>query len=485
MIIQIARYTATTLTIDRGIESCVVSWDTHGEATARVVLRGDSGIDDLYAARITIYDRSAPVWTGRIENVESDGETTTITAYGPWRVMGDARYTAVWSVTSTARWREATQEEAASTANGRYQIDFNNRVYISPRKGEVHGNAGRHMAIVVWRAPQRSRTDIRHVSLNWNVDLPGGMTWNYFITTRSWHQPGDTSANILVDTIFSGSGVASGTYVAAPPATSGILYIALRVSNIIPPPLAADTDVHFARATNVRIAAKTPPVRASDIARDVIAAAREGNEDWIVGGAVSDTNDDVTDALYEDADPRAILDDLARRNNYIVYAERGVVTFRPLPAYPTVWTVEPRSVTLARGIEASATRAYATYQARDGETLRTAHAESALAGVGFRRTHVIDARTTSLTTAEALRNAYLLTQHDLSTRILVRARHGDITDGYAPVTGVEIRPYDVLRFAAAPLPTPARVGKVTVELTTMETTIELLSPADTLENALQ
>jgi hypothetical protein len=290
--------------------------------------------------------------------------------------------------------------------------------------------------------------------------------------------------------VFTGSGVASGTFVYDPvPAGALVVFLGLRVFNITPPPLNAGTDRHFARATNVRLAAKTPPVRSSDIARDVIAAAREGNEFWIVGGAVEETNDDVVEALYEDADPREVLETLARRINYVPFCERGTVAFRSqssIDAHAQKWTVSPRVVSLARGVEDVATRVYATYRAQDGnETLRTATIDAPLVAVGFRRTRVVDARTTSLTTAEAVRNAYALTQRDLSTRIRVRARERDLLCRGTPTAGAIPRAYDSLDIEGAPLPTAARIGSVAKDFLSGELDIELLSPADTLENALQ
>jgi len=154
----------------------------------------------LYSAigglRVQIADTSSgAVYDGRIEDVAISGDGVTLTAMGYARSLSDAPYTALWSSTRVSEWRTYLSSDDVGFSEGRYEFDTNNRLSISPRKGETLGSTGsvKEGGLAFDRASLSSRQIIgvsfdfqTSAPLNWVTRLIAYTTNPYAFSAVVW-----------------------------------------------------------------------------------------------------------------------------------------------------------------------------------------------------------------------------------------------------------------------------------------------------------
>lgn len=122
-------------------------------------------------------------WTGRLEGREITARGLRIQALGYWRALSDyGPYTAFWSDYNTARWKTITQNDLSSHNPDKWEIDFNNRLRIVPRSGEVFSSTQR--GGVYYIIPDGSLRQGQAIQFKINFLAPSS-TWTAYVTKYS------------------------------------------------------------------------------------------------------------------------------------------------------------------------------------------------------------------------------------------------------------------------------------------------------------
>lgn len=221
----------------------------------------------LYAA--VVRDGSI-VWEGRLEDpavyAGQSGSGLTMQALGAWRSLTDDRYTALWSTTSVADWRVLTDDDfaAATVLPQRFEMDNNNRIYISPRKNENFGNAPNVFGFWGYLIPDQSTRQIVGFSCDIAFDAP--VNWRLTIDSRdsAWA----VATNLVT---INGTGALQATtlqvtFTAAPRLTVRLFFNAANAA------LAAETGAIYAKLTNLRISTSATRVNTTFTNNEVAGA---------------------------------------------------------------------------------------------------------------------------------------------------------------------------------------------------------------------
>ena len=355
----------------------------------------------LYAVAV---EEGAVIWRGRVEDVKISNRGAEIQAFGLLSAFSDTLYTALWSRTSTADWREVTQDDSANAQPQLYELDNNNRLYIAPRAGEAYTNnsdtGGWTFAI-----PHLSARDIAEVEFTYSATLP--TDWKLELVTAT-HAFGSG----FTDWSLTGNG-SNQTATVTETLTTASKRIIFRIYNSTGGTYTAtgSTGDWFAKLTSIRVKTTTAAtVLASDIASALYSAIDTANSGQLAGSLVTASTVDLQDEVYEDMRPAAILDDLAFRsgaawgvdvNGIFYWQERSEVVNR--------YFVDALDIALERSLSGIYNKVYGIYNDANGWALRTAAAEDTVSqsAYGLTREESIQADTTSATQAEAHRDALL------------------------------------------------------------------------------
>lgn len=353
------------------------------------------------------------VWEGRVEDVAVVGGGYRLRAFGYWRALTDAPYTALWSKTGTAGWGAVADNLGA--APSKYNIDNNNRLYVALKKNEIYGNAT-ELGALTDRTPLLGARNFAAASFAYDIKLPtnwkarinsynadytsGTVEWE--ITGNGASQTGSASFNTtsrprLVFVIFNSTGSA---------------YTSI-----------AESDAWYGKLTNVRLKSTTAAtVLASSIAGALAATINGINSDQLSASAalIEATTTDLQDEVYEDALPADILDRLALLHGYECGVYEGQrLHFRPKGSAGQHWFVDvTRILELERSLEEIRNSAYGVYADANGRALRTAVADDtqSQARYGLVRRGLVTVQTTSATEAETHRDVFLADRADFAMR---------------------------------------------------------------------
>src|SRR5574342_803246 len=212
----------------------------------------------------------AIVWEGRLEDpavfAGDQGSGLNSQALGAWRALTDDRYTALWSTTSVADWRVLTDDDfaAATVLPQRFEMDNNNRIYISPRKNENFGNAPNVFGFWGFLIPDQSTRQLVGFSCDIAFDAP--VNWQLTIDSRTsaWA----VSSNLVT---VNGNGALQTTtlqvtFAAAPRLTVRLFFNAANAA------LAAETGAIYAKLTNLRISSSSTRVNTTFTNNEVAGA---------------------------------------------------------------------------------------------------------------------------------------------------------------------------------------------------------------------
>lgn len=365
---------------------------------------------------VAVDGSGAVVWAGRVEDVKIESGGVSVQAMGYARIFNDVPYTALWSSTAAAEWRQVTDNDDADSEPARYQFDTNGRLYIALRKGEEYKDAD-NTADLTYAAPHGGQRNITAFSASYSVTLPVG--WEL----RLIRCDDDFNNSNVVQTIAGTGSNATGT-ISQTFTGQARLIVQVRNNTGSDYTVAVDTGTLFVELTDIRVKTTAAIVTASAIAQDILSYVTGINSEQVrtlTTGVIATTND-LHDQLYEDAQPAAILDDLAELEE----CEWGVGSGRMFYFWPRGnvrkrWFIDAATIELERSLEAIYNSVYATYRADDGRTLRTAVASNSesLAAFGLTRREPVRTPTTDATEAEAWRDARLSQQalHAVRARV--------------------------------------------------------------------
>lgn len=95
---------------------------------------------DLVPGKYLVLNYGAGVvWDGRVEDRAITADGLRLTGFGFWRALADVPYTALWSVSTTAGWRVATEDDAAIRVPSKFELDSNNRLFVGLKKNAAYG----------------------------------------------------------------------------------------------------------------------------------------------------------------------------------------------------------------------------------------------------------------------------------------------------------------------------------------------------------
>lgn len=196
MQIQLAIYTlADVLLADWStrVKTCNVRTNTHGYESCEVQLQLPFLEAFLYyqqlgPLKLKVSWGSYRIWEGRLEDPTQFANTAVglkITAFGGWVAYNDAPYTALWSLSHVNEFRAIIALELAGVVPDRFDFNTTNQIYISPKKGAIHGNtAGTKFGMIMYQLPDETLKDAIGVSFDYKIVTPA-INWRVFFQTRN------------------------------------------------------------------------------------------------------------------------------------------------------------------------------------------------------------------------------------------------------------------------------------------------------------
>lgn len=458
--------------IARRVSRARFAWDKHGCADGSILL--NSPTRDLYTA----YTRSGSpilafaahggdIWRGRLQSPRIGSRAIELVAAGSWQALGDVPYTALWSDTRVSEWVQTTPEQVATRTPDLYQMDTNNRLWITATKGTTY--AVNNDGELHYMIPSESARQIQTVTFDYSFNMSAN-----FSARLAGFQDGFTSgAN---EWTLNGTGaVQSGTTTITMSTPRDIVTFYVRCTT--GHTFAGETGTASLRITNIRIKTTTAAnVVASDIAASLASVTNTANPGQLAstGARVQATGTDLRDEIFEDVYPSEILDDLALRSGYQAWVDlQQQLVFEPLRQNARTWLIEVSDFQIERALDRVRNQRYATYQDASGRTLRTA-AASDLPSYwrnGLTRSAPVNVRSTSSTQATTQRDTALDDTEDPSPRASFTIRRL-LNSVNGPVPLHSPRPGDTALITNLPASLPERdqvrawtIGRVEVELT--------------------
>lgn len=377
---------------------------------------------------LQVTDEGMIVWAGRLEDVALEGGGVRLGAFGYWNALSDAPYTALWSTTKVSQAFQPTgAQHSAYSEQERFYFDNNNRLFIGLTKNTAYTLS--KTGGWIWSVPDKGQVDIYSISLDYEFKASANVTFR--VVSHDWS--GIAFVNGAVENSIVGNGaVQSGSLSITLAAVQNLVGVDLLINT--GHTYAGENSAEYLKVTNVRIKTATDTtVRAGTIMAFALNLLNVLNPTQISASAalIQNTNLDLRDELYEDADIGALFDYLASLGDDQVPPrtwEVGVNTHRQLFFQPRsatrAWYVDVTEPDLSRTLEALRNSAYAVYQETGGRTLRTATAVDADSIGRFQVTRraAVPASTTSATQAAVTRDRYLTEHKDALPRIQLMVR---------------------------------------------------------------
>ena len=374
---------------------------------------------------------SAVVWEGRLEDIAIVPGGVSLTALGYQRALSDLTYTALWSVTGSADWREVTADDRGSNLNpALYEMDNNNRIFIAPRQNEAFSNASDN-GEMTYALPHGGERNIATFEATYSVHLPSG--WEVRVLTCDY----DFSNIVTEATVTATGSLQTGTWSLTTSAKQRLI-ISVRNNTGSGSSIAVDTGERFAKITGMRIKTTTNiTVTASVIAASLATHINSINGAQLRASAalIEETTPDLRNEIYEDETHADILSRLAYLHGYewSVWEDR-FLTFRPRGSSPRRWFVDAsESLEVQRSLDDVRNSSVAVYRDIDGSVKRTAAAGDAdsQARYDIQRRGVVKVNTTNQSEAETYRDVFLSDHATAQARARVQFERLYDADGAA------------------------------------------------------
>jgi hypothetical protein len=355
------------------------------------------------------------IWEGRLEDIEVVDGGIRLGAFGYQRALHDVPYTALWSWTGSADWREVTNNDLSAFATSRYEIDNNNRLYVALRKGETYFNQT-NLGGLTYCVPNRGQRNITNFSCSYDVDLPAN--WEFRVRSMTDAFGSAAVENTLTATGSQQTGTLSLTLTA-----NERVVVEARNNTGGSTTFAGNTSEDYIKLTSIRVKSTTAAsVLASDIAAALAAFVNSINSDQLSSSAafIEATTTDLQDEVYEDQYPADILNDLALLHTYEWAVWEGQrLHFHSKGSAGRTWYVDAtRIANIQRSIENLYNSAYVTLQEAGGRTIRTANSgdPNSQSKYGVLRRGFTSVQSTSATEANIHREAFLADRKTLAIR---------------------------------------------------------------------
>ncbi len=388
--------------IPLAIDESFLAYDWQG--TPHVVASGQAG---------------ETAWEGRLENLSVLDGGIRLTALGYWRAMRDAPYSALWSYTNYADWRQATADEISTFRPAMWTMDNNNRLYFTPINGETYADATNRGAMT-YAVPHKGEQNITSFSASYDIDLQT----NWKLVVRS-HNHDFSGTNLETTVTGTGSQITGTINITLSPAKPRVTVEVFNNTGSNST-ITSKTGTEYAKLTAVRVNNTTAlsTITADLIVDDLVSHINGINSNQLRADTslVETTSTDLRDEVYQDEWPADILDRLALLHDYEtgVWEERRL-HFRPEGDRAQEWQVDlTQIVEVERDLDQLVNSAYATHKNGHDENERTATADNAASQqrADITRRDFVRVDSTSSTEADTHRDTFLADRQDL----IIRAR---------------------------------------------------------------
>lgn len=323
--------------------------------------------NDLAVPWVEAWQGARCIWSGRLEDPQLTARGLQCTALGGWRAFSDVPYTAFWSQTGTAGWRDVPQTRNPNSYPDRWSIDTRDRLYLAPEKGSTHGNAPQIQGLIQWTPPQGSHRQPRLIAFDYLSTF--GVGWECRVDLiLTGGQYGGAAWTLPTNGVLSG-----GQALLLPDGVIGLLVVVFYNGA---PTVAYphDTGTEFLQLTNVRITSATLPVTADQIVTDIHQRAYAANQLLdLTTDLIEPSTYDRTDLVLIDAPMQDVLTDLAALGSASGPFEVGVdadrrLYFRPRGSAGRVWHLDDTAeVELQWSVEHLANSATGRYTDANGD----------------------------------------------------------------------------------------------------------------------
>ncbi len=399
------------------VSGLVVTTNEHGfaELTAKVrttLVEAFLRYDRATAYYLLVKAAGETVWEGRLEDAALVDGGLTLQGLGFQRALSDAPYTALWSLKRYDDWRAMTIDDRINTRTEKYEVDNNNRIYISPRKGEAYTN-GSTLGRMGYAAPDKGARYLVKVEFAYDVYLPTGYDANLVSSsgglggtpTSEWTVAGNGASQTGTATVTLTNATADALRFEINPKTETY---------------AGETGDRYVKITSLRVkSTASASVYADEIAKALIAVVASVNPTQLSSDTVlvESPTIDLTDQVYLDLRPAEILNSLIvlgdnqtppRQWEWGVW-EGQRLHLRARGSAGRAWYVDATRLDVERTLDALYNSVYSIYQNESGDTLRTAAEADAdsQAIYGVTRQGYISSDTTSAAQAGVERDTAL------------------------------------------------------------------------------
>lgn len=348
---------------------------------------------------VEVCGNGVQAWRGRLEDVRLVTGGIQISGLGAWSVFGDVPYTALWSDATLSHWRTLTGADSLAVPD-RFVFDKQDRLYIAPRKGELHDPA--NDGSVGYEPPVGNARQL--VAWDFDYELVASADWSVYADRHD-----DTWANLSTEWSLAGNG---GTQTGSQTLTFTGCDRLVFTMHYTPGTAnyTGETGAVYVAFTNIRVRTITTAVTGNEIVAGILAAARVDNPTQLHAstGLLQSPGIDLFTERYVDVDMRSLLTRLAGLQVWEVGVwEGGRVHFRP--ATGRSWYIDASDLDVERSLSQVWNSAYVRY----GTTM-TATATDTRSGnrYGVTRRRALTSGTTDSTEAVAERDAFLTDQSD-------------------------------------------------------------------------
>lgn len=379
-----------------------------------------------FSERKTVYHAKVfaageTIWGGRVDQMALVDGGLKITALGHFNALGDVPYLALWSDTEIKNWQELN-EVAVSSNNSidAYEAKFNEEIYVAPRIGEALTSSTRHY--VGWHIPNGSARFVSTITFTYEFLAPNATwLWRLRANTGAASFNSAWSGGSITTHSLAGSGVLqTGTVTITPAASTQGLFFELLYNSAVATTLTGTTGAScYYKVTNVRIKTTSAvTVTAQEIAQDILASlvAVNANELSSSTALIGNPNVDIRQLVAEDADMRAVLDDVAKLGDgsgnlwtTLVWADKRLVLEQRGSTGRTYYTdVEDVEITKAIN-DGLFNSVYTTYQTAGGDGVRTTTGSNtpSINDYGLTRRKALKSQTDNVTEANNARDVFL------------------------------------------------------------------------------
>lgn len=435
---------------DGRVKQATFAYDKHGCADLTTLLDIPRRVafqlyDQAATPFVSVCYYGAPIWAGRLMEPTINNAGARLVAAGYWDSLKDAKYTGLWSKTSTTEFYPAVTTEIATAFPDRYAFDNNNRIYMTASKGAIVGTTTTaRVAYYTYQVPSQSVEPITNVSFDYSFSSQN--FWRIGLASYNDDWSGTVSEWTLNG---AGAGTVTGSVATtfATPHNRIAFFLFYNAGDAV---VVAETGDIFARFTNIRIKTTTSStVLGSEIASGVNAYAASVNP-ILAASYVTASTLDLKDEQYEDMTPAEIIEHVATIDGVRAFVDENRVFWYGALAFG-VWQLDAADLEIQRPLDRVYNSVYAVYQDANSRNLRTAAAVNTFSTsrYGLTRSQALAVQSTSSSQATSQRDTALSDTANPAPRAGITIRR--ILDSQGrPALAHQPRPGDLAILPALP-----------------------------------